>query len=72
MLSLFGWADLLEYFKKVPADLFCVVAVGLADEPDGIRQQDVALRFLRFVFLPLFVFLISDLLHGDYLKKMNL
>ena len=46
-----------------------VIAVGLADEPDGIRQQDVALRFLRFVFLPLFVFLVCDLLHGGYLIK---
>ena len=53
-------------------DLFCVIAVGLADEPDGIRQQDVALRFLRFVFLPLFVFLISDLLHGGYLVNLKL
>ena len=48
-------------------DLFCVIAVGLTDEPDGIRQQDVALRFLRFVFLPLFVFLVCDLLPGGYL-----
>ena len=46
-----------EDLKEVLTDLFCVIAVGLADEPDGIRQQDVALRFLRFVFLPLFVFL---------------
>lgn len=37
-------------------DLFCVIAVGLADEPDGIRQQgrgygkraaQLALRLLR-------------------------
>lgn len=52
-------------------DLFCVIAVGFADEPDGIRQQDVALRFLRFVFLPLFVFLICDLLHGGYLSVLE-
>ena len=39
-------------------DLFCVIAVGLADEPDGIWQQDVALCFLRFVFLPLFIFVL--------------
>ena len=41
--------------------------LGLADEPNGIRQQDVALCFLLFVFLPLFVFFICDLLHGGYL-----
>lgn len=38
--------------------------IMLADEPDGIRQQHMALCFLDFVFLPLFVFLICDLLHG--------
>ena len=54
-------------FQEVLTDLFCVIAVGLADEPDGIRQQDVALRFLRFVLLPLFVFLVCDLLYGGYL-----
>lgn len=67
LLSLFGWADLRQNLKEVLTDLFCVIAVGLADEPDGIRQQDVALRFLRFVFLPLFIFLVCDLLYGGYL-----
>ena len=66
-LSLFRRTDLRQNLKEVLTDLLCVKAVGLADEPDGIRQQDVALRFLRFVFLPLFVFLICDLLHGGYL-----
>lgn len=66
-----GRADLREDFKEVLTDLFCVIAVGLADEPDGIRQQDVTLRFLRFVFLPLFVFLICDLLHGGYLSMLE-
>lgn len=53
--------------KEVLTDLFCVIAVGLADEPDGIWQQDMPICFLRFVFLPLFVFLVCDLLHGGYL-----
>ena len=64
LLSLFRRTDLWQDFKKVLADLLCVIAVGLADEPDGIQQQDVTLLFLRFVFLPFFVFLICDLLHG--------
>ena len=67
MLSLFRWPYLREDFKEVLADLFCLIAVGLADEPDGIRQQDVTLCFLRFVFLSLFVFLICDLLHLHFL-----
>ena len=56
------------------ADLLGIIAVGLADEPDGIRQQDVALRFLRFVFLPLFVFLsIKKELNTviDYTQKIS-
>ena len=52
-------------------DLLGVIAVGLADESDGIRQQDVSLRFLRFVFLPLFVFFIRYLLHGGYLSEIH-
>ena len=68
---LFRWTDLRENFKEMPTDLFCVIAVGLADEPDGIRQQDVALCFLRFVFLPLFVFFIRALLHGGYLSMLE-
>ena len=39
--------------------------------PGSNRQQGVALRFLRFVFLPLFVFLICDLLHGGYLSMLE-
>lgn len=66
-LSLFRWADLRQDFKEVPADLFGVIAICVADESDGIRQQDVTLRFLRFVLLPLFVFLVCDLLYGGYL-----
>ena len=69
MLFLLRWADLREDFKEVLADLLGIIAVGLADEPDSIRQQDVTLCFLRFVFLPLFVFLICDLLRGGYLIK---
>lgn len=69
MLSLFRRTDLRQDFKEVLADLFCVIAVGLADEPDGIRQQDMALCFLRFLLLPLFVFLICDLFHDGYLVK---
>ena len=42
LLSLFRWTYLREDFKEVLADLFCIIAVGLADEPDGIRRQDVA------------------------------
>ena len=67
LLSLFSQTYLRQDFKEVLTDLFCVIAVGLADEPDGIRQQDVAIRFLRFVFLPLFVFRVCDLLYGGYL-----
>ena len=62
---LFRWADLRQDFKKVPTDLLCIIAVGLADESDGIRQQYMALCFFSFVLLllPLFVFLLRDLLH---------
>ena len=67
LLSLFRWTDLRQDFKEVLTDLLSVIAVGLADKPDGIRQQDVALCFLLFVFLPLFVFLIRDLLHLHFL-----
>ena len=66
-LSLFSQTYLRQDFKEVLTDLFCVIAVDLADRPDGIWQQDVALRFLRFAFLPLFVFLVCDLLCGGYL-----
>jgi hypothetical protein len=51
-LSLFRWTDLREDFKEVLTDLFCVIAVGLADEPDCIRQKDVALiQFQTETFL---------------------
>ena len=50
MLSLFRWAALRQDFKEVLTDLFCVIAVGLADEPDGIRQQDVAFAFSALYF----------------------
>ncbi len=52
-------------------DLFCVIAVGLADESDGIRQKDMAIRFLLFVFLSLFVFFVRDLLHGGYFVRIR-
>ena len=42
--------ELREDFKNVLPDLFCVIVVGLADEPDGIRQLDVALRFLHLLY----------------------
>ena len=64
LLYLFRRADLRQDFKEVLADLFCIIAVGLADEPDGIRQQDAAFCFLRFVLLSLFIFLVRDLLNG--------
>lgn len=54
------------------AGLLGVIAVGLTDEPDGIRQQDMPLYFLGFVLLPLFVFFICDLLQGSYLVKLLL
>lgn len=63
MLSLFRWAALRQDFKEVLPDLLCVISVGLADEPNGIRQQHMTFCFLRFALLPLFVFLICDLLH---------
>lgn len=56
MLFLLRRTDLREDFKEVLSDLFCVIAVGLADEPDGIRQQHMALCFLCFVLLPLLIF----------------
>ncbi len=51
---------------KVLPDLFYVIAVGLADEPDDIRQQDVAFCFHRFVFLSLLVFFMG---HPSYFSK---
>ena len=66
-LSLLSQTYLRQDFKEVLTDLFCVIAVGLADEPDGIWQQDMPRCFLRFVLLPLFVFLLCDLLYGGYL-----
>ena len=71
MLYLFRWTYLRQDFKEVLTDLLCIIAVDLADESDGIRQQDMSLCFLRFVFLPLFVFLICDLLHGGYRVKLE-
>lgn len=68
-LSLFRRTDLRQNLKEVLTDLFCVKAVGLADEPDGIRQQDVALRFLCFVFLLLLIFFVCDLLHLHFLLQ---
>ena len=50
-------------------DLLGVIAVGLADEPDGIWKQHMAFCFLGFIFLPLFVLFIRDLLRGGYLDK---
>ncbi len=52
MLSLFRWTDLREDFKEVLTDLFCVIAVGLADEPDCIRQKDVALCISATLRIP--------------------
>ena len=49
-LSLFSQTYLRQDFKEVLTDLFCVIAVGLADEPDGIRQQDVAFAFSALYF----------------------
>ena len=61
----------LSYFKEVLPDLFSVITIGLADVPDRIRQQHMAFCFLRFVLLPLFVFLICDLLHRWLPRKTN-
>ena len=44
---LFRRADLRQDFKEVLADLLCIIAVGLADESDGIRQQHMTLCFFR-------------------------
>ena len=55
MSFLFRWAVLRQDFKEVLADLLCIIAVDLADDPDGIRQLHMALCFFRFVFLPLFI-----------------
>jgi len=55
----------------VLTDLLGVIAVGLADKTDGIRQQDVAFCFLCFEFLPLFVFFIRDFLNGCLLLKLK-
>jgi len=67
LLYLFRWTNLRQDFKEVLADLLGIIAVGLADEPDSIRQQDMALCFFRFVFLSLFVFFVCDLLHLHFL-----
>ena len=48
LLSLFRWADFREDFKEVLADLFCIIAVGLADEPDGIWKQHMAWPGVKF------------------------
>ena len=69
MLYLFRWTDLRQDFKKMPTDLFQVHFVCFTDEPDGIRQQDAAFCFLRFVLLPLFIFLVRDLFHCGYPDK---
>ena len=45
LLSFFRWADLREDFKEVLSDLLGIIAVGLADEPDSIRQQHMAPTF---------------------------
>lgn len=49
-LSLLRWTDLRENFKEVLTDLFCVISVCLADEPDCIRQKDVAFAFSALYF----------------------
>ena len=72
MLFLLRRKNLRQDFKEVLTDLLCVIAVGLADEPDGIRQQHMALCFLCFVFLSLLIFFVCDLLHDVYLVKFAL
>ena len=56
MPSFFRLANLRQDFKEMLADLLGIIAVGFANEPDGIWQQHMALCFLSFVFLTLFVF----------------
>ena len=41
LLSLFRWTYLRQDFKEVLSDLLCIIAVGLADESDGVRQQSL-------------------------------
>ena len=52
-------------------DLFRVHFVCFTDKPNGIRQQDAAFCFLRFVLLPLFIFLVRDLFNDGYLVKLE-
>ncbi len=37
-----------QEFKEVMIDLLGIIAVGLTDKLDGIRQQDMPLCFLSF------------------------
>ena len=55
----------------MPTDLFRVHFICFTDEPDGIRQQDAAFCFLRFVLLPLFIFIVRDLFNGGYPVKLE-
>ncbi len=48
-LYLFRRTDLRQNFEKMPTDLFRVHFICFTDEPDGIRQQDAAFCFLRFI-----------------------
>jgi len=52
--------DNMEHaFADIEVDVPCFKIWGTGLPDNGIRQQDVALCFLLFVFLPLFVFFIT-------------
>ena len=68
---LFLRAYLGQYFQEMQTDLRRIIVIGSADEAEGVRHQDMALRLLLFVSLPLFIFLVRDLLHGGYPVKLE-
>ena len=83
-VQMISYSLLCKYFRRavLPVDKVLCADIyrqrtrlcdrcGKPFAPGSNRQQDVALHFLRFVFLPLFVFLICDLLHGGYLSMLE-
>lgn len=49
LLFLFGWTVFWQDFKEVLAELLGIMAVGLADKSDGIRQLHISLGFLQLI-----------------------
>ena len=45
-------------------DLFRIILIGLANEPDGVWKKDFAIVLIAFELLPFFVFFIRNVLHG--------